>query len=230
MQATAAQAALSERERIAEELHDGLAKGVAGLSLGLQALQERAAPYPDLAPEVCFLAALSRELVRQARDTLRVVRRPLGTASLADDLRRDLLAFSAQTGIAVHASVPEALPHVEADCAAELQAVVAECLENVRRHAAASQVSLAVTVADGWLVVREGDNGRGMQSSWCWSHLAEEGHYGLLGTRERVRRLGGALEVCGRGPWGGVCVTVRVPVGSPETSRRVQTPPGGGRG
>ena len=56
------------------------------------------------------------------------------------------------------------------------------------------------------------DDGHGLAHDVAWNHLAESRHYGLLGMRERSRRLDGDCRIAAHGRMGGVSVRIRVPL------------------
>jgi signal transduction histidine kinase len=83
--------------------------------------------------------------------------------------------------------------------------VVQEAVNNAVKHAGAEDVSVSVTEADGVVTVRVRDEGHGFDPA------ERPGGYGLIGMRERVESLGGAL-VIESAPGAGTTATVRLPV------------------
>jgi signal transduction histidine kinase len=79
---------------------------------------------------------------------------------------------------------------------------VQEALSNVRRHAAASRVEIALSVTDGGLVLSVTDDGVGMASPHL-EECGEDDSFGLIGMRQRVAAQGGRLDVAT--PAGGGC-------------------------
>jgi signal transduction histidine kinase len=206
------QARLAERERIAQQLHDGLAKSVAGLALELGALAGQARGDPALAEELDRAAGLARQLVSEARNALAEVREPLGLFSLPDVLTADARLFSARTGIEAAIRVTGSWPPLPDGAAQELRGIVAEALDNVARHSAATRVQIGVECHDQVLTIVVEDDGHGLAHDVAWNHLAESRHYGLLGMRERSRRLDGDCRIAAHGRMGGVSVRIYVPL------------------
>lgn len=202
-----------ERARIAREIHDTLAQDLTAIALHIEGGMNQLERDPARARERLEQAlALSRASLEEARRSVLDLRTlPLAGKSLVEALGGMARAFTSESGIRVqvHADGDLRLPlRVEA----ELFRIAQEALANVRRHAHATDVTIAVRARGPrvHLVVR--DDGRGFDA-----RAAHEGRYGLLGMRERVRLLGGTLRVEGRAGRG---TTVRATVPLPEEERQ----------
>lgn len=183
----------NERQRMARELHDTLAQGVAGTILQLEAANAHLeSGRSERAAEIIALC------LRRARDTLAESRAAIDDLRLQHDtlperVRRHAQHFQRATGIACHLTLALA-PEAPASPAVVEHAgrIVGEALANVARHAHAQNVWLAVSAGADALHISVRDDGVGFDTA-----LVEgEGHYGLLGIRERARLVGGdfALE------------------------------------
>jgi nitrate/nitrite-specific signal transduction histidine kinase len=186
-------AAVEERERLAREMHDGLAQSLGLLHLKLQSALSRGADSPALAQdlrEMVQVTAGAYEDVRQSIFGLRTfVSRGLGiVATLTEYLHE----FSAHTGIAVELEVPGG-PVGLVPPATEVQAVriIQEALTNVRKHAATSRARVRIQREGAWLRVAVEDEGVGWDGAAAQNGL----HFGLQMMRERAEGLGGRLEV-----------------------------------
>jgi len=84
--------------------------------------------------------------------------------------------------------------------------VVQEAVNNAVKHAGAEDVAVSVREADGMITVRVRDEGSGFDPA------ATSGGFGLVGMRERVESLGGALAI-ESAPGGGTTLIVRLPAG-----------------
>lgn len=179
----------AERQRMARELHDTLAQGLIGITLQLEA----ARGHLERDNGVRALAIVDQALT-SARGTLASSRRAI------DDLRRnpdDLASeigtraarFSRETGVrtAVEISGEVALP---AETREQLLRVLDEALANVARHATAEQVAIRFSDGDAGLELQVTDDGHGFDPD-----AVADGHYGLVGMRERASLLGGSLLV-----------------------------------
>jgi PAS domain S-box-containing protein len=186
------------RRRLARDLHDSVAQEIATSATYADAALTAIAP--TLPSQQRALLETLREQIMRASDHMRsligALRDPtqLGggppLAAMASDLAAEL---QEHTGAAVDLHV--ALPATEAlDAAASevIEYVLREALSNVERHANASTVRVELTLAGGAVRVTVSDDGRGFEAD-ALDH--DEGHYGLVGMRERVADAGGDLTV-----------------------------------
>lgn len=181
-----------ERQRMARELHDTLAQGLTGITLQLEAARdhlERDNPTRALSIVEQALVAARGTLAssREAIDDLR--RNP---DDLASEMGRRAARFTRDTGVRASVEVtgegelsPEAREH--------LLRVLDEALANAARHSGASQVRIEFHDGDGSLSLQVTDDGSGFEPD-----EVAEGHYGLVGMRERAALLGGTLEIASR--------------------------------
>jgi two-component system, NarL family, sensor histidine kinase YdfH len=200
----------AERQRMARELHDTLAQGLAGLLLQLEAADShldagRGERAQGIVQQAMARARATLAEARRAIDDLRATQ--LSAPDLADAIRDEAAHFSAATGIpcALDLALPDALP--TALCGHALRAV-AEGLTNVARHAQAQQVWIRAAEAEEWLTIEVRDDGAGFDPE---AALSRTGHYGLLGLRERARLAGGTLEI-DSAPGEGARLSLRLPL------------------
>lgn len=202
-------AGAQERERLARELHDGLAQ-----DLWLAKLKAtRLASQPELGPEA---RALTEEVtaavdagIAEAREAVAAMRLvgEEGTP-LRELLARVLDDFEDRFGLGVDFDCEDELPSLSARIEAEILRIAQEALTNVRRHADATLVRVVATVNDGQVTLEIRDNGRGFQLD-----SVGESPYGLAGMRERATLVGGVLEI-ESAPRQGTSVRLVVPCGS----------------
>ncbi|MCB7137011.1 sensor histidine kinase [Cellulosimicrobium marinum] len=190
------------RERLRQDLHDGLGPSLTGLRLGLDALADAlAAGAVDRAADL--VAVLGEEVDRSVGEVRRIIDdlRPLDLvhADLSTALRRRL-STSLPVPVTVRAGALPPLPAVLEDAVFR---VVTEAVANARRHAAARSVVVHVRVEGSTLVASVADDGCGLPDD------ARPG-VGLRSMRARAEDLGGALSIAA-GP-GGTVVTLRVPL------------------
>ena len=86
--------------------------------------------------------------------------------------------------------------------------IALEALTNVVRHAGASSIAVGLQVSEDRAVICVNDNGRGFTPQ---DGFAAQGHYGLVGMKERTQKIGGELSVTS-GIGKGTAVTVTVPL------------------
>ena len=211
-------AILEERDRIARELHDGLAQILASITL----LSERA--RASLADGNAQAARVAIDRIEHASGTAyadvreAIVGLRTGPQThFPDALRQTADAFTDTTGIAVLVDAdlaPGALPPM-----AELHflRVVQESLTNVRKHAEATHVWITAAYdASGILRLSIRDDGVGFDPD----HVPRGGrqHFGLLIMRERVESFGGALTITAAR---GIGTTITATLPSADAARGV---------
>lgn len=211
----------AERQRMARELHDTLAQGLAGLVLQLEALEaslERGDPQKALlfAGQAKDRARTTLAEARQAIADLRV-----SEATPAEAIEREVERFQTATGIPCALDIPDRLDVSERNGEHVLR-YVGEGLTNVARHAQATQASVTISQENGELQVVIRDNGRGFDPDGD----VAGGHYGLLGLRERARLAGGQMAVESN-PGAGTTLRLTIPMlgdESPDASGEGERP------
>jgi len=180
----------NERQRMARELHDTLSQGLAGLILQLEAADAHLNNnHSDKAQSIVANAMLQARATladaRKAIDDLRQM--PLDDLDAA--LRLEISSFTQATGIpCTYHSDPT--PTMLEPIAETIIRTVAEALTNISKYAHAKNVELIVGVKVDSLLVTISDDGQGFDAS-----TIPDGHYGLLGIKERVRLVNGRFEI-----------------------------------
>lgn len=203
-------ATIEERERIARDLHDDLGQLLGFLTAKIQAAQELVGTgrSAQAAEELAGLEAASRVLGAQVREAILGLRTSVGPdRALGRALEEYTAEFGIQAGLRTtfqgSAAAGELLPGP-----ARYQAlrIAQEALSNVRRHAQASVVSVAVRETNGVLELTVKDDGIGFDTGAA----AGSGGFGLKTMGERARAVGGALDVRSA-PGEGTTVRATVP-------------------
>jgi signal transduction histidine kinase len=207
-----------ERLRMARDLHDSLTKNLHGVWL-LSRTLEGALDRGELAPARAaarVIGETAQSLSGEARSVIRGLRdQAQAAAPLVDALREAALRATRGHPIAVDVVDRRTRPGLGPDAAMrfELLAVVTEALHNTVKHAAAQRVTIVLDEAD--IVIS--DDGQGFADDRI-EDLPQEGHFGLLGMRERATRLGGTLSVRS-GPGKGTTIRLTVPNRIPRKKR-----------
>jgi two-component system nitrate/nitrite sensor histidine kinase NarX len=188
-------AALQERQRLAQNLHDAVNQSLFSAGLIAEVLPRLWKRDPDQAQQ--SLEDL-RRLTRGAQAEMRALLAELLPATLTDTELGDLLillgnAFTGRTNIPVDVTVTD-----EGSLPAETQVafyrICQEALNNTAKHAKASRVEIDLHHTSGELKLLIRDNGRGFGTS----ELTPSGHYGLAMMRERAEAVGAELIVSSR--------------------------------
>ena len=212
-------AVLSERTRIARDLHDVVAHRMSVVVVQSQTAKYRVEGVGDAA------AAEFDAIANVAREALDEVRTMLGVLRLEDDSAADALARNPNPGLAQIDGLISATrgagidvtyyPAVGADevgdaCALVAYRIVQESLANATRYAAGSQVRVDVTVKGTELAVTIANTAPTEQPIG----LDSEGGLGIPGMIERAKAVGGVLSAAPQ-PDGGFVVQARLPIRAP---------------
>lgn len=196
-----------ERARLARDIHDTVAQGLAGIVTQLETAEAEAAPE-----EAVRRLRIARDL---ARDSLVEVRRSvaalrpaiLDDADLAQALEREVDAWRHRNGVAATLTVTGTPGAIDAAADETLLRVAQEAMSNAARHARANRLGVTLSYMEDMLVLDVRDDGRGFAVE-----PTKGPGFGLTAMRQRVRELGGSLHV-ESAPGCGTAVSVSVPVG-----------------
>lgn len=200
---------LGERERIARELHDTLLQSVQGLILRFQSVANR---MPPGEPSRTLLeSALKRadDVIVDGRNRVQGLRVGDGPADLLTVLRELVDSAEFSPVIPIRAVVEGKPRPLHPLVSAEVRRIAGEALFNVARHARANSLDVVITFGDWHLDIEIRDDGVGIPES-VLRRGDKEGHYGLIGMRERAKRIGGTLTIDSR-PGKGTDVMLRLP-------------------
>ncbi|MBE1531218.1 sensor histidine kinase [Actinomadura algeriensis] len=196
--------AAQERDRFAREIHDTLAQGLASIVVLAEAARADLTGNPATSARLTSIERTARENLAEARVLVGAARRD-ASGSVARTLRRTLDRFAEDTGLAVDAELAD----VDCDQATRIALLrcTQESLANVRKHAAASVVSVVLAGGADAVELEVTDDGRGFD-------VAAARGFGLAGMRRRLAELGGEVTVTSS-PGDGTRVLAVLPAGSP---------------
>ncbi|HEV8191062.1 MAG TPA: GAF domain-containing sensor histidine kinase [Ktedonobacterales bacterium] len=186
--------AAEERNRLAREIHDTLAQGLAGIVLQLEtadALTESPAASERVHQAIQRALALTRANLEEARRSVLDLRAaPLEGRTLAQALEALACELAGTSGIDIKFEVTGASQPLPVRIEIGLYRIVQEALTNVARHAQARHVTIRLVTTPKRLTCTIRDDGNGFDPT----HVPQ-GRYGLIGMRERTRLLGGSLRL-----------------------------------
>lgn len=187
------EAQLTERERIARELHDTLLQGFQGLMLRFQAVVERLPRGQQARAELETTLDRAEEILIESRERVHTLRQDLKPVAIAERLN---VLLSDLVGEQLQWTIEEsgAVRLVCAPVADEMAWIVREAVSNSLRHAFASTISVRIAHGTEGLSVTIVDDGVGLPPPVIEAGM-REGHYGMVGMRERARRLTGNLDI-----------------------------------
>jgi two-component system sensor histidine kinase UhpB len=201
----------TERQELAAELHDELGPMLFAIRANSTVLQERTpAGIVDLnAPLERMLQAAEalQSAIRRILDGLHPLY--LDDLGLTRSLASLIESFRAQApGLRIRMHVDAALEGLDVLFAHTVYRVVQEAATNVLRHARAKTANISASVEGGQIVVQVSDDGIGIPEGTAFGR-------GLSGMRERLRALGGTLEVSSADQWTSVRCRLPYPAAAP---------------
>jgi PAS domain S-box-containing protein len=204
-----------ERRRIARELHDSAGQMLAALNMKLMPLQSVIAPAgPGPARELQESIDIVSELSKELRTISHLLHPPLlDEVGLASALRLYLEGFTDRSGIRVDLDLPTDFGRLPRELETAVFRVVQECLTNIHRHSGSSTAKVSVVRSEAKVQIEVEDQGKGIPADKRQQlELGGKAGVGLRGMRERVRQLGGNLEIRPAATNGGTLVRAQLPV------------------
>jgi len=206
----------AERARLAQEVHDGPAQALANAIFQVEYIERVLDREPGMARhELRFLRELLRRELGDVRGFITQLRPPVLAEMGLDGAMRDAIEhMRALTGLTIVADIRMPLEQLGETEQTVVLRVVQEALQNVRKHASASQVIVSGRAEAGEWVLEVRDDGRGFEAA----SVAARGrrNFGLQFMRERAELIGARLDVRS-GPDGGTVVRLAIPMGERET-------------
>lgn len=200
---------MAERERIARELHDTLLQSVQGLVLRFQSVANKMPPSES--SRLRLEAAMERadEVISEGRNRVQELRAVKAGGDLPELLRERAAEIDFEPPLPVRIIVEGRVRNLSPIVSDELVRIVEEALLNASRHADARSIDITVRFGPRHLSVEVRDDGVGIASDVLQTGY-KDGHFGLVGMRERAERVGGTLSVESR-PGMGSAVAVSIP-------------------
>lgn len=188
----------AERTRMAGELHDTIAQGLAGVVTQLEAASQ--ASGADVDRHVDLARDLARDSLAEARRSVRALRPArLSGGRLGEALSALVEDWSRRSELQLRLTVTGDQVPCSPEVEVSIYRTAQEAVANAARHSGAQQVSLTLSYLGAEVALDVRDDGRGFDAT---SPPASSGGFGLVTMRERVTRAGGRLEVdseAGRG-------------------------------
>ena len=203
-----------ERRRIARELHDSIAQSLASLNLNLAVTGEcESALNRRSRAALSEGRALADQCLHEVRTFSYLLHPPiLDELGLSTAVAWYVDGFSARSGIRVDLKLDPGLRRMSQDVETTIFRIVQESLTNVHRHSRSSQCAIRICRNKTCINLEVRDQGIGMMAHLQPSEDRTEPRLGvgIAGMRERVRQLGGHLEIKTRTR--GVCVRASIPI------------------
>ncbi len=217
-----------ERRRISRELHDSTAQSLAALAINLGLVDRAAYVLDDVARRrLADSLELARQCCREIRTLSYLLHPPsLEEADLWSAVRWYAEGFTSRSGIHVDLTMPDDPGRLPQEVETALFRIVQESLANIHRHSGSRRARIRIAREAGRVTLVVRDDGRGMERAsrgrgvrpvplaGSGRHAGPGRHAGLgvgiTGMRERVRQLGGHIEIDSSDS--GTSVTVMLPI------------------
>ena len=189
-----------ERRHIARDLHDITGQKLALQSMGLSALQTKQASHLDAEAQQTLRESLvlNQEIATEIRTLSYLLHPPLlDELGLSSAARWYATGFTKHTGIPIDIEVPQEMERLSPDAEVAIFRVLQESLTNVHRYANTPKARLRISTTADEIKVEIEDYGKGLQAArakFTQESVARLG-VGIQGMTERIRQLGGRLEI-----------------------------------
>ena len=208
----------NERERIAGEIHDGLAQVLGYVNTKSQAVEGllEAGRLDQARVQMAELSAAARSIYVDVREAIQGLTAPVVTeVDLSTEIREYAGRFGEAAKLAVSVRVEPRLESATLVPAVsdEILGIVREALTNIRKHAAAHRVAVALGIREGRLVVSIADDGRGFDADRVADGPTDWPHYGMLTMRRRAADIDAQIAWTSA-PDAGTTVELIVPLGA----------------
>lgn len=177
-------AVAEERTRLAREMHDEIGPSLASLGLALDMTAMQQAANPEVSSDLMILRSNVTKLVEDVRASVADLRSAPGP-TLTARLLQTVATLGDQPRIVV--DLDERRPPRPA-LIGDLTALITEAMRNAHRHSKASQVLITGRVDRGFGTCQIADDGVGFDPNY-----EPEGHFGLMGMRERAEKIGAQI-------------------------------------
>ncbi|WP_025679537.1 sensor histidine kinase [Paenibacillus polymyxa] len=184
----------NERQRMARDLHDTLAQGLAGLIMQLEAIDAHmikgsSQRAHEIVQHSMFQARKALADSRRAIDNLRS--KSASEVDFSDAVREEAQRFTMATGIRTSLNI-KIKSRVSRLLIEHGLQIISECLTNVGKHSYAKNVWINILDQQDKITIVVRDDGKGFNPDII---ARRSGHYGLIGIQERARLLGGTIQI-----------------------------------
>lgn len=206
-----------ERRHLARELHDGAVQNLVALAIDMGVIREGVAECDASTKQAVSECVL---LIEQATKELRTISYLLhppyfDELGLKSALRDFVEGFANRSGIAITLDIDPRLSRLPREFELTIYRVVQEALSNIHRHAHSPTARILIGCEAGLIRVEVADAGRGIPTNILDPESHTLAGVGIAGMRERVRLVGGRLEV--HTGDSGTTIEALLPVEAPES-------------
>ncbi len=187
----------SERQRLAQEIHDGLIQELTGAVLQLELCEKMfkkdVSQVPDRLSQAKKQARKCLQQLRQLTFDLRLT--AVKELGLVEALHRHCDDLSRENGLAIKFKVTKVHVDVPQSLARMLFCIGREALLNVVKHAKARRIEVSLTFDQQHVILTVKDDGSGFEVERTFAKAETQKKFGIVGMRERAHLLGGSLHL-----------------------------------
>jgi two-component system, NarL family, sensor histidine kinase YdfH len=185
---------VTERQRLARDLHDTLVQGLASIVMQTQAAEAYLLTqhYARVSEIFQQMKASARETLATARAAIYDLRLMTTSEDLYEAMCGEIERLTLATNIQCLPSHLDLLTVLPASASEHVLSMMRESFTNIVKHASAQHVWIKLFHQQNLLTIDIQDDGRGFQPDEITN---DAGHYGLLGLRERAHLLGGSYQI-----------------------------------
>ena len=203
-----------ERRHIARELHDSAGQLLAALSMILSPLVEGSGEidsnWRDSIKEGLDIVS---ELSKEVRTISHLLHPPLlDEVGLSSALQMYLDGFAKRSKIKMDLQIPANFRRFPQEMETAIFRIVQECVTNIHRHSGSSAAKVCISLTDSQVLIEVQDRGKGISSAKQSDIELGRAGVGIRGMRERLRQLGGSLEIDSQGDGKGTTVIAHLPI------------------
>jgi two-component system sensor histidine kinase UhpB len=200
-----------ERKRVARDLHDDTVQSLIAVGQRLELLKS-SLDNPEKArtrlAEVRTMVTGAIASVRQfSRDLRPLALEDLGLAAAMQYLANQL---AQSEGIDVNLAVEGEIENLSNDMEVAIYRILQECLNNVKKHADATQVDILARFTSRYVQLTVSDDGRGFEMPEAITDFASKGSFGVMGLIERAHLFGGEADIISE-PGQGTTIKITMP-------------------
>jgi signal transduction histidine kinase len=186
-----------ERRRIARELHDSVGQLLAAIAMNIALVESESHKLSaNAAQAVQENAGMIKQIIAETRTISHLLHPPLlDEAGLDSALSWFVDGFSQRSKVRTRTEIPADFGRLNSDVETAIFRIVQEALTNVHRHSGSAMAAVVITRSENEVVVEVSDEGKGIPAEKQSELNSGRAGVGIRGMQERVRQLGGRLEI-----------------------------------
>ncbi|MFC4353997.1 GAF domain-containing sensor histidine kinase [Chryseomicrobium palamuruense] len=188
---------LEERNRIARDIHDGIAQTLAGVVMKLETAERRMHTQPEITSSLIDTSIIQlRQGLKNVRESIYALRPdPTERVGLTGAVAAKLDAIRSEEPFDLTFDVKGHERELPAELEKEMYAIFHEGLQNVKKHAQAKTISVSLDYQDQQVVLRITDDGKGFSLYEALVEKRKLSHFGILQLHQSAEKMGATLHI-----------------------------------